>query len=250
MTIETDYSQRRSIVDEPHWNAFVPSVGGELVAPLIKRPGVKNADYIFRDVKVVAELKVLETEFAHTPGILARIGALVERSSAMHPSDLDPAFYQEFFRILKVPFQRIINKANRQIKETKRELALAGFRGMIICINDNFRGVRPHIATGLLGRILDGKSYSSTHCLIYQTNHYVEIQESPDACLLWAPMYSPKASDDLVEFVNNLGRAWRKYVAELDGPFDSSEEVSQVDWDRGHIVGGPLRHERFVGPKS
>jgi hypothetical protein len=42
---DVDYSKLKSIADEPHWNEFVQSVGGELVAPLIKRQGVKSADY-------------------------------------------------------------------------------------------------------------------------------------------------------------------------------------------------------------
>ena len=54
---DTDYSKCKSIADEPHWNDFVQSVGGELVHPLIKRQGVKNADYLFPANKVVAELK-------------------------------------------------------------------------------------------------------------------------------------------------------------------------------------------------
>jgi hypothetical protein len=246
---DTDYSKLRSIADEPHWNAFVPTVGGELVAPLIKRQGVKNADYLFRAAKVVAELKVLETEFAHTPEMLTKISALAERYPGIHPDDPTQPLHRELLRILKAPLQRVINKANRQIKETKLELGLVGFRGVIICVNDNFRAISPRLIMGLFGSILAGKSYTSAQCFIYQTNHFVEIQESPDACLLWAPMYSPRAADDLVEFINDLGRAWRKYLEEADGPFDSSEERSEIDWDRAYVVRGPIRSERYVVPK-
>jgi hypothetical protein len=98
---------------------------------------------------------------------------------------------------------------------------------------------------GLLAQILDSESYSSTHCLIYQTNHYVEISESPDAVLLWAPMYSPKAGDDLVDFVNNLGRGWRRYVDQIDGPFDSSDEMKEINWGRSYVVNSIYRHERY-----
>ena len=49
---DKDYSKMRGVVDEPHWQEFVQTVGGELVAPLITRQGVKNADFLFRSEMV------------------------------------------------------------------------------------------------------------------------------------------------------------------------------------------------------
>jgi hypothetical protein len=241
---DIDYSRLRGIADEAHWNAFVPTVGGELVSPLIHRQGVKNADYLFRTSKVIAELKVLETEFTHTPETFEKIKRLMNSKSE------DSNFQNELLRILKTPLQQIIKKANRQIRETKNELGLTGFRGVVICVNDGFRGIRPQTVIGLLAQILNSESYNSMRCLIYQTNHYVEIPESPSTVLLWAPMYSPKADDDLVDFVNDLGRGWRKYANKIDGPFDFSEEIGDIDWNRTYVVDGILRHERYVEPKD
>lgn len=60
------------LADESHWNAFVVEFGGELIAPLIRQSGVKNADYLFRKQKVIAELKILQTEFFDP--LLVKIG--------------------------------------------------------------------------------------------------------------------------------------------------------------------------------
>jgi hypothetical protein len=242
---DVDYSQMRSVADEPHWNAFVQTCGGELVAPLIKRQGVRNADYLFRDAKVIAELKVLETEFAHSKEMLARVDALVAKYPSADPDDPTAPLRRELIGELKKPLQRIVNNANRQIKETKIELGLPDYRGILICVNDGFKGLRPGIVNGLLGHILAGTSYKSTTAVIYQTNHYVELVELPYAALLWSPMYSDEAGADLVDFINDLGRKWRAYSEGIEGPYDFSEERREVRLEEATVVSGIFRNKRF-----
>lgn len=244
---EVDYSQMRSIADEPHWNDFVQSFGGQLVAPLIKRQGIQNADYIFPDAKVIAELKILETEFAHSKEMFSKVTALAEKYPNVDPDDPTQPLGRELLMLLKKPLQRIVNKANRQIKQTKAELGLDEWSGVLICVNDNFRGVPPAIVIGLIGHILSGTSYKSITAVIYQTNHYIEMAENPYANLLWSPMYSENASDDLVDFVNNLGRGWRAYSDKIEGPFDFSGEAESIRLDQATVVTGVLRNYEFKG---
>lgn len=244
---DIDYSQMRSIADEPHWDTFVQSVGGEPVSPLIQRHGVKNADYLFRSDKVIAELKVLETEFAHSREMLARVDALVAKYPDIDPDDPFQPLRRELLQELKKPLQRIINTANRQIKETKAELGLHDHRGVLICVNDNFRGAPPGLVMGLIGHILSGTSYKSITAVIYQTNHYVELIESPYASLLWAPMYSEHAGSDLVDFINDLGRKWRAYSESIEGPYDISSETPYLRLEEATVVSGVYRNKRFEG---
>jgi hypothetical protein len=242
---EIDYSKKRSIVDERHWDAFVKSVGGEPVSPLILRQGVKNADYLFRSDKVIAELKVLETEFAHSREMLARVDALIARYPDLDPDDPTQPLRGELLRELKKPLQRIINKANRQIKETKAELGMQDHQGVLICVNDSFRSAPPGLVMGLIGSILSGTSYRSISAVIYQTNHLVELIESPYAVLLWAPMYSPHAGSHLVDFVNNLGRKWRTYAESIEGPYDINSETPHLRLEEATVVSGVYRNRRF-----
>lgn len=245
---DEDYSRRKGVADEPHWQEFVQGLGGgELVAPLIKRQGVKNADFLFRQARVVAELKVLETEFLDTEGIRQKVVDAFSRYAGKDQEDKGLRLRYELIRILKAPLQRIVNKANRQIKETKQELGLVGWRGIIIIVNDGFRGLPPGLVMDLIASILDGKSYSSTDGFIYQTNHYVELADNPYAVLLWAPRYDPKADDDLVDFVNDLGRNWRKFSEAKDGPYDYSGEHKTLDLEGASVVTGPRRQRRYTG---
>lgn len=219
---------------------------GERVSTLITKASVRNADYLFRHHKIVMELKILETEFAHAPNILVKLASLI-RQQALQP---DANFYRDYFRILRAPLQRVIKTANRQIKETKIELGLTKYSGIMICVNDSFRGIRPGMVMSLLSDTLAGESYNSVDCLIYQTNHYVEIAESPGTVLLWAPIYSPKVGPEIVNFVNDLGRSWRRYRNQIEGPSDFSEERESIDWDKACVADGPLRHREYVDPKK
>lgn len=222
---DQDYSRRKGVADEPHWQEFVQGPGGgELVAPLIARQDVKNADFLFRQARVVAELKVLETEFLDTESMRQKVVDAFNRYDGADPEVQGSPLRRELLKILRAPLQRIVNKANRQIKETKQELGLVGWLGIIIIVNDGFRGLPPGLVMGLIASILNSKSYSSTDCFIYQTNHYVELADNPYAVLLWAPLYNLKADDDLVDFVNDLGRNWRRFAEAKDGLYDYSGE--------------------------
>lgn len=245
---DTDYSKCKSIADEPHWNDFVQSVGGELVHPLIKRQGVKNADYLFPANKVVAELKIFETEFAHTAESMARVGDAIARNPGIDPDDPLKPLRGELLNIMRMPLQRIIKKANRQIKETKHELNLTGWDGLLIVVNDEFRGAPPALVRDLCGSILAGTSYNSVDCFVYMTNHYVELPDNPYACLLWAPMYAPNASNELLDFVNELGRKWRLYVTAVEGPFDYEAEQDDIDFQEIQVVTGPHRRLPYRYP--
>lgn len=244
---EIDYSQRRGIADEPHWNKFVLTAGGEPVGPHIKRQGIRNADYMFPTAKVIVELKVLQTEFAHSKETLQKVDELIAKYPDMDPDDRTKPLRRELLMLLRKPLQRMINSANRQIKETKQELGLADWSGITVCVNDGFRSAPPLLVLGLLAHVLSKTSYSNTDALIYQTNHYVELPSSPYAHLLWYPTYSDRASGGLVEFVNDLGRKWRQYSVLEDGPYDVSKEYETLDLTRASVVTGVRRNIRYTG---
>lgn len=242
---EPDWANMRGVADEEHWVQFVPRVGGELVAPHIKQQGVKNADFMFPDARVVIELKVVVTELAHSEQMLAKVDAL----SARYPDGLaDPGLESELFSILRAPLKRIIKTANRQIRETKQYLGLVGWRGLIVLVNDGFKGVPPDLVIALIGDIMASERYSSCDGLVYQTNHLVELRDNPYASWLWVPMYNPRKTDDFVEFVNHIGREWRAFHEEIDGPFEYSAEQETIDFSNSYVVIGPTRQERYVGP--
>jgi hypothetical protein len=243
-----DYSNLKGCADEAHFNDFVPTANGELVAPLINKEGVKNADYLFRQSEIIGEHKILETDFAQTPETLAKVdGAFAKFPDADFTNDRDPLF-RELFSILRVPICRIIKKANKQIKETKLLLKLTNHRGIVFLVNDEFRSAPPSIVIGIIRSILQEKErYRSVDGVVYLTNHYVEVSENDLANLLWVPIYKGYPSDALVNFVDDLGSRWSSYMEATIGPFDGSFKGNSVNWDHAHVVQGPRRQERFEG---
>ena len=245
---EHDYSKKKGVAEEKHFDICVVRVGGERVDNLIARSGVKKADYLFRDAGVVAELKVLETEFAQTPEAEKKLADIEARCVKLSDGDASRLRFKGAFEILRAPLQRIIKKANTQIRETKQELGLTGFEGILLLVNDNFKGIPPAIVVAVISDILAGTNFRSIRAFVYITNHYIEHPDSPDALLLWYPLYSPLASDGLQQFINEFGRAWFDYTEEQLGPFTSRSEHDKLDLVPASVVTGIYRNERFDPP--
>ena len=82
---------------------------------------------------------------AHSEQMLAKVDALLAR----YPDGLaDPRLQRELFSILRAPLKRILKTANRQIRETKQHLGLVGWRGLIVLVNDGFKGAPPDLGSG------------------------------------------------------------------------------------------------------
>lgn len=243
-----DYSKMKGCAEEKHFNIFVPTAGGELVEPLVTKQGVKNADYLFRASRVICEHKILETDFAQTPEMLAKVeAAIAKHPNADFSNDRDPLF-RELFSLLRIPIRRIIEKANKQIKDTKLLLSLTDHRGLVFLVNDAFKSAPPSIVMGIVRSILQEKDrYRSVDSVIYLTNHYVELSENDLANLLWVPIYKGYPSDALVSFVDNLGSQWAAYMEKTIGPFEGTISGNGVNWNRAHVVQGARRQERFEG---
>lgn len=232
----------RHIADEAHWNEFVLECGGELIAPLISRQGVQNADYMFREQLFVVELKELRTEFFDP--LMVRIGqAAKELNEGPMEEDLPTEeafqkFERKQFSILEAPLQRILKKANRQIRESKAELGLHDYRGLVVCINDDFIGFPPFLVTDLLHRILARERFSSIQGLVYLTNHAVRLPGQEDPAFLWWPYVGGDKPKEVETFADWLGDRWADYAADrLGAVLAPSSSVSSL---RGaKVIGSP-----------
>jgi len=232
------------VLVEAVWAEFVPASGGEVVSKLVPNsPSFENADYLFRSAQVVAELKEIETEFSSSKAFLWGLAQLHHRVFAENPSwrplffggdgKYPSWFYPEFVRLFRPPISRILKKANRQIRDTKSHFGIATPTGVLLLVNDGFTSLGPDLIQSLASDLLL-HSYSSIDCMVYLTvNRYVEIRGSDVPRLMWAPVYSDRAADSLVAFVNDLGRKWFKFLEEKIGPFSDRTETE----DRSTIVG-------------
>lgn len=65
-------------------------------------------------------------------------------------------------------------------------------------------------------------------------NRYVELKGSGVPRLMWTPIYSDRAHDALVTFVDDLGRKWFNFLERKIGPFTvGGSESANLDSLRG-----------------
>lgn len=243
---EDDLAQFRGCADEPTFDRFVGRVGGCRFDTLHPKPEVQNADCIFEHDKVLVELKTLETEVGNAPQFREKMTVLSRRIYAKHgktPLSLDPIvtadYLKGFIDLYRPPLARIAKKANAQIKSTKTNFGYANYNGILLLINDSLKELPPRFVLATLGRILNG-SCSSIRALVYLTNHYVVIPGDEYGRVLWVPLYADENDDDLVSFVNELGKSWFDYCEELGQPSDNRRAGPDIS-----IVGSRAAGSKF-----
>jgi hypothetical protein len=233
---------------EETWTEFVSSLGGSSVADLIPAsPGFNNADFIFPKDEVILELKEIETEFLTSESARRKLQNLILRLMESDPSwkpgllggnERYPEwFWKGFLNLAKPGITRILKKANRQIRETKDHFGIHKPTGVIVFVNDGFTSLIPSLVMKIACDSLIN-FYSSIDCFLYVTvNRYIVVVGSNEPKLIWVPFYSDRASSDLPNFVNNLGREWHAFLESKIGPFTSRTETDD---------GSFIRHTRAL----
>lgn len=229
---------------EPTWQRFVQLTGGSLVSDLLPSPApIQNADFLFTGANVVIELKEIETEFLATAATHSGLIKLFERVAQEDPQwrpfqfggtgQFPRWFYLEYQRFARPPISRVLKKANRQIRETKKYFGIDSPTGILLFVNDGFTGMAPDLVQALASDLLL-HSYSSIDCLIYLTvNRYVELVGSDEPALMWSPVYHHRALDALVDFVDALGRKWYDFLETETGVKPRRFESQNRDMFRG-----------------
>jgi hypothetical protein len=239
-----DVGPHEPVPVEATWDQFVSSIGGRRVAELLPgSPNFDNADYIFENSGVVAELKEIETEFSRSTAFEKGFGELLARVVTEDPSwrptllggtgRYPTWFSAEFVRLFRPHISRVLKKGNRQLRETKRHFGKTEPTGILILVNDGFTSLTPDLVRALACNLLV-HSYSSIDCFLYTTlNRYIEFRETDTPQLIWAPAYSDRAPSSLQSFVNDLGRRWFDFLEEKIGPFTTREEHEDSEILRG-----------------
>ena len=236
---------------ESFFTNFVREFRGELISHrLPPSPSFDNADFYFPEWNVVTELKCLQTDFPQLQLYQDKFADLQKKwisegkmtfAMIFGNEPLPAELRHQYIRLFRKPLQRIIEKGNKQIKETKLNLGFDIYQGLLIIINDGLYGL-PTIATVALISDILINNFSSIDGFVYLTlNRYTDIPGDDYARLVWIPAYSSRASDSLVNFVNFLGRKWFDYLEANLGKFDSRVEIS--DSDIGHKI---IKNAKFI----
>ena len=223
--------EKPTLPAEETFDRFVKNFGGQKISDLLPGdPRFQNADYLFGNENVIAELKTLQTDFGATDSFRDKHIELVKKylsenrmnlSSIFHSAGRPKEYVNDLLRLFRPALGRILKKANTQLKETKRELSLANTPGILLLINDDFLSLEPQFITTIICEHLT-HSYSSIDAFVYLTlNHYVDIPGNNYANLLWIPVYSERSPHSLTDFVNRLGSQWFQFLEAETGEFDN-----------------------------
>jgi len=240
-----DYSK---INVEETFAELVREYGGVVLDDrLPKSPSFENADYVFHHEKIVAELKCLTKDNVDSEGNQAKVTQLVSEWHAqgkIQSTKIDEKSWRELpmelqgkiYEISTKSIKRRIQKANVQIRETKRELRLVDYNGLVILANDGIYSLSPAAFINAAQQALR-HDFSEIKYFIYLTaNIFTHLRESPMPTLFWIGFDMQKGPEMDSKFIDRLGRNWRLLVCKNTGLPGFDQEMNDIEgfWHAKH----------------
>ena len=160
--------------------AALAPIGCVRVTYLLGRaPGHENADFFFQAENVVAELKCLDEDKDDDDRIIEKASSLyleelragrareivfgeVQMTTAGYSSD----FTTKISSLYRVPIERQVRKADRQIAETKVALHRKTASGLLLVANNNHTALDPWHAWSLLDAIMKQPAYTNINSAV------------------------------------------------------------------------------------
>ena len=194
-------------------------------------PNFKNADYIFADDMVVAELKCLEEDKGRDEAIIEKVHNLYNQyldagktdlivygEVEISANDVSEDFGREVMELYRRPIQGVIKTANKQIRQTKSHLNLNDYCGVLLLVNDGHELLSPAQVHWIVANTFKRNSYSSIDLVIFFTvnllAHHVSFQ---DELLVWSEWGRADHEMCSEEFLMKLRIAWFKHHQSLVG---------------------------------
>jgi hypothetical protein len=213
---------------ESSFNEFIKQFDGELVSDLLPPNPSENADYLFRKENVVAELKCLEKDILEQDDSQSKIDALYEKwmrkglvgvvagTVTINSATLPMECQRELYSFIKKPIKRAIEKANRQIKQTKAHFNRPNAAGLLFLANDgNYSLESGHIID--IARDILSRHYSSIDAFVYLTVNMRAMYPGYHRDVnVWVPKYR-SYNESLIKWVDRMAEAWGKYYAKKIG---------------------------------
>lgn len=163
---------------EPAFDECVREAGGLRLEEIVgKSPNFNNADYIFENHSVIAELKCLEENKGKDEKLRndvhelynrylreGRTNLLIYGEIEVNLADISDEFAREVMEMYTIPIQRVVKKANRQIRQTKSHLDLKDYSGVLLLVNDGHEILSPGQLQWILQNTLYRNLSSTRKC--------------------------------------------------------------------------------------
>ncbi|KAF0190932.1 MAG: hypothetical protein FD165_2303 [Gammaproteobacteria bacterium] len=221
------------IIDvETELDHCVEVIDGRLVRDLVgASPNFHNADYLFDEFEVVAELKILSVDQMHEPKIRDKMSDIYREASARGEAEvvvygeamitagnLSANYSKKMGEVYRRPVQNIVKKANKQIRQTKRHLNRHGHSGLLILVNDNHRALEPTHVNWILQSTLRNRNYSSINSILYCTTNITARHPELDTdFLVWMEQHRSGLKPCADELLKRIREAWFRRMSEITG---------------------------------
>ena len=220
---------------EEVFSDFVAEYGGVVSDRLdVKGQKVSNADFIFHESKVIAELKVLKDDPFSSADFKRSRKTKMQRwlqagditlkalRQVKTLGDLPPKCYRDAEKLYTRPIRTHLEKANQQIKTTKEAQQLCDYKGLLILVSDGNYLLQPKDIRLAVGRLLANPNrLRSINSVLYMTVNVTTTRPNePAPARLWVGLY--RDLDNLENevpamFLDDLYDKWADYFSEVTG---------------------------------
>jgi len=229
----------------------VVAAGGQRVRDSVGvNPPFYNADYVFVKDNVIAEMKNLEKNFLSDPAVADKMHHLYNRwidegkdvpimfgESILRTDQLPVECARQLIEIFKDRLESsVLRKANRQIRETKKELNYPDAVGLLMLSNEGNFAFDPEMTAHVLFHSLRSKFSSIEHVILLSGNLEVGGSAATPSASPFISIRFPNRRQPTDDFLHRLGSTWYEALSIATGkvfpPFGLSAatptEISQL----------------------
>lgn len=179
-------------------------------------PDFDNADYVNYDKKIAIELKVVDKDYFETGGIIHKMRMVVAKPENVDEEGL--GFYTISFPetnregkvdSIEEPLRRTLKKANRQLRETIRELLDGSGNGLVLLALNMKTAISPLIVRNLVHDLLSAEFRSISGVMICNPKVLVEIEGTPS--YLFVHTSDGNAPELVLEEIERIGDKWCEF---------------------------------------
>lgn len=234
---------------EDFFNEYVEYFGGEVISKneqnLVDRP---NADYLFKNENVIAELKCFQKDLFNNEADIPRIFNFLDKweekklikqgdkiKILLGSKQLPKECHNDLLISCSKTIDRVLHKANKQIQESKRTFSIPNAKGLVLLCNDGNYFVQNKVFLGLIANLM-GRKYmeSDIDGFVYFTlNQVSRIPNSELDWSMWAPSYRVQNDEVLGDFVNELGFKFQNEFYTIKTGIDPISKIITDDFEKG-----------------
>ncbi|MFV8465818.1 hypothetical protein [Flavobacterium sp. LB1P62] len=243
---------------EVFFNEYVEYFGGQVISNnkqnLVDRP---NADYLFKNENVIAELKCFQKDLFHNEEDIPRIFNFLDKweekklikqgdkiKILLGSKQLPKECYNDLLIACSKTIDRVLHKANKQIQESKRTFSIPNAKGLVLLCNDGNYFVENNVFLGLIANLM-GRKYmeSGIDGFVYFTlNQVSRIPNSELDWHIWTPLYRVENDEVLGDFVNKLGFKFQNEFYTMKTGIVPVDKIITDDFEKGMNTIKSMKH--------